>query len=266
MRTFDLFVTDEDFDKDETEIGRVSNWRGGPDPLFDYDDDWSIRVKGSDETQTTAILDALKRALRGRTAGVLVRFVSAKENETYEDDEHIMYRYHTVTYVGDEFFEVDQPVQFEDGDNWRCMLAHEHEPTLRLTTRFQHVTKAELLAYALVGLSSLSHYVPEGREMAPMIDFVGLEIKELPGRTLSTNRFMQNMFAVLPTHASGYHPVSWLDGKDAMIFVPPGTMQVQYDQPVFAVNTITPRLFDRKGNPVVAARFHMWLRLTTLDQ
>lgn len=245
-RTLDLFVTEEDFDKDEVEIGTAKNLATSGN---------LARVPVS--TQPNLLLKLQEAAKKGR---VIVRFLSEL------DVDNNALNYFTVVKINTGSFEVDRPVNLSIAE-FKVMLVNKSlDPVLKLNTRFQHVVAAELLAYTLVGVSSQSHHVSDTQESAPMIDFVGLEIKEFPGRTMSTNRYMQNMFAVLTALPPSYRFADYAFSKDAMIFVPPGMMKVEYEEPINGVNTISPRLTDRKGQPVTAARFHMWLKLTVIDK
>lgn len=240
-KTLDLFVTDTDYDKDQTPIGVVSTVGA------------SLTV-----TADAAAIEALKQASNAGRRQVVVRFISAT----------MITDYITVRAVADTTFTVEVAVELVAATGpWSCVLVRPWgERALNLTSRFQHVIGVEILAYTLVGLSTLSLWEDEDTGKPPSIDFVGLEIKELPGRTLSTNRYMQNTLAVLPTHVSAYHPSSWTEAKDAMIFVPQGMMKTVYDEPLPAVNSITPKLIDRRGDSVGATRFHVWLRLTVVDR
>lgn len=257
-RTFDLFVTEADFDKDEVQIGKVQFYAINRDDDADNTDD--TYVTGATLTDTQSLITALRGASTNTSFKPIVRFI----NKSEDDDRRFGRRGHyTVLRIEDNAFFVDRPIDNASGDNI-CMLVHQSsEPVLRLNNRFQHVVAAELLAYTLVGLSSLSQTIEDD---VPMIDFVGLEIKELPGRTMSTNRYMQNMFAILTTLPVNYRSVEYYLSSDAMIFVPPGMMKVEYEEPISNVGTISPRLTDRKGQQVTVARFHMWLRVTVLDK
>jgi hypothetical protein len=72
---------------------------------------------------------------------------------------------------------------------------------------------------------------------------------------------MEHMLAVLPTHMTAYHPSSWNDARDAMIYLPDNMAMSRFESQLLAVNSITPRLVNRKGDTVLAARFHLWLQL-----
>jgi hypothetical protein len=242
-KTLDLFVTDTDYDKDQETIGAASTLAPG------------LVVQA--EPSAIAALKAASAALSLKT-GIVVRFVSATVTTDFI----------TVRRVLEDSFIVENAVDLPAAANFQCVLVRQwSERPLALQTRFQHIVAVELMAYALVGLSSLTLWEDQAASNAPPnIDFVALEIKELPGRVLSTNRFMQNALAILPTHMGAYHPSSWTEAKDAMVFVPSCMMKTEYEQPILAVNTITPKLIDRRGDAVMAARFHMWLRLTVLDQ
>lgn len=242
-KTLDLFVTDTDYDKEQIAIGRVKTLEAG----------LIVQAEGA------GVIPALKDAANSWRTQVIVRFVCAT----------VITDFITVREVGTNTFTVENAVSLpQETGTWQCILVRPwRERPLQLTTRFQHVVAVEVLAYALVGLSSLTLWeMTETNSTPPSIDYIGLEIKELPGRAMSTNRFMQNMLAILPTHASAYHPSSWTEAKDAMIFVPHCMMKTEYEQPIITVNTITPKLVDRRGNSVGATRFHLWLRLTVLDQ
>jgi hypothetical protein len=246
-KTLDLFVTDTDYDLDQTAIGYVYTTTAG----LQIECGQSGRPE-----QIPIIIGRLKAAMLAN--GLVVRFVSTSVTTDFI----------TVRAIGDTNFTVDNAVDLPIASGFKCYIVRPWvQRPLQLATRFQHVVAVELVAYALVGLSSLTLWEDQSTSSAPpSIDFVGLEIKELPGRAMSTNRYMQNMLAVLPTHAAAYHPSSWTEAKDSMIFVPHCMMKTTYDQPLVAVNTLTPRLVDRRGDPVMAARFHLWLRLTVLDQ
>ena len=239
-KTLDLFVTETDYDLDEVSIGSVNTTSAG------------LVVNAS-----ASVITALKAATSSQRVSVVVRFVSIGATTTLV----------TVRSVDTTTFTVAIAVDLPVSAQFTCALVKQWTVrSLPLATRFQHVVAVELVAYALVGLSSLSLWEGQSAATPPSMDYVGLEIKELPGRTMSTNRFMQNMLAVLPTHMSAYHPRSWAEANDMMIFVPPCSMKTTYDQPIPAINCITPALIDRRGGPVTAARFHIWLRLTVLDQ
>lgn len=237
-KTLDLFVTDTDYDTDQTIAGSVYTTTAG------------LVVQA-----TSLVTAALKAATR--PSGLVVRFISGTVTTDFI----------TVRAIDETSFVVDNAVDLPIASSFNCYIVRPFiQRSLQLNTRFQHVVGVELVAYTLVGLSSMTLWEEQTTNTPPCIDFVGLEIKELPGRTVSTNRYMQNMLAVLPTHASAYHPSSWTEAKDAMIFVPHCMMKTTYDQPLVAVNTITPKLVDRRGSEVLAARFHIWLKLTVLDE
>jgi hypothetical protein len=157
-------------------------------------------------------------------------------------------------------FRVDAPVILIYGQDYSCYLVREWIPrTLKLNTRFQLITACEVKAFAFTGISSGNLY--EGITGTPQHDFIGLEIKEIPGTVKSTNRNMEHILAVLPTHMTSYHPSSWNDARDAMIYLPDNMAMSRFESPLVAVNAITPRLVDRRGSTARAARFHLWLRL-----
>jgi len=82
--------------------------------------------------------------------------------------------------------------------SFRVQLVREWIPrTLKLQTRYQLITACEVKAFAFTGISSGNLY--EGITGTPQHDFIGLEIRGIPGTVKSTNRHVQNMLAVLPT-------------------------------------------------------------------
>ena len=237
----DLFITDVEYDTDETETGRVQTGTSGL-PIA------STTIK-LHENEALSALDAIK-------LNSIVRFVSPTANTVTD---YMMVRTLTRTATACEFV-VDAPVLLDHAQNFLCYLVREWIPRpLALNSRFQLITACEVKAFAFTGLSSGNLY--EGITGTPQHDFIGLEIREIPGTVKSTNRNMQHMLAVLPTHMPSYHPSSWNDSRDAMIYLPEGIAKSTFQSPLLAINTITPRLVDRKGDTVRAARFHLWLRL-----
>jgi hypothetical protein len=233
-RTLDLFVTEKDYDVDETALGPAE-------------------TAGASLVVTTT-----PQVLAQLITPCIVRFVSTT----------LVTDFIAVRTKTDTTFTVENTVNLPAAQNFTVHLVHKWIASpLKLTTRFQHVLQVVVMAYALVGISSASLWEDhEQWSVPPSQDYVGLEIKELPGRILSTNRFMQSMLAVLPTHSSSYHPSSWVEAKDSMIFLPEGLARTVYEQPVATVNSITPRLVDRRGDTVIAARFHLWLRLKVHEE
>jgi hypothetical protein len=186
----------------------------------------------------------------------IVRFVSLIAN-TVTDYMMVRTLTRTATVLT---FVVDAPVFLDPANDFRVQLVREWIPrALKLQTRFQLITACEIKAFAFTGISSGNLY--EGISGTPQHDFIGLEIRMIPGTVKSTNRHMQNMLAVLPTHMPSYHPSAWNDARDAMIYLPEGIAKSSFESPLLAVNSITPRLVDRNGNTVRAARFHLWIRL-----
>lgn len=159
----------------------------------------------------------------------------------------------TVLSATQDSIVVDAIVKLDADDDWQCALVSSKpdiraiesalNKRLQLTSRFQHVVAAELLCYTITGL-------------AEDVQFVGLQIDELPGRTLSTNRVMEHMFAVLPKDQAG----------GSTVYVPAGMMKVEYEHPILSVKTITPRLLDSNGDVVAHTSMRLWLRLTVLDK
>jgi hypothetical protein len=241
-KTLDLFVTDIDYSADEEQVGRC--WTQTPGKRVETDGAFASKLK----------------------VGLMVRFLSATTATDYMTIRSV--RLPGVVYIGNSWFTVDTAVELPNADTFYIQLVRQWIPkTLPLQTRFQHVTAVEILAYTLVGLSSATAWETHAEdETPPNLEFVGLEIKELPGRMLSTNRYMQNALAVLPTHMDSYHPNSWLEARDAMIFVPSCMARTDYETPLLAVNSITPQFIDRRGGLVRAVRFHLWLRLTVIEK
>jgi len=234
----DLFVTDVEYDADETQLGRVSTT--GP-------------------TTTITIMDAVTE-YEGLKEGSIVRFVST---DAYTVTDYMMVRSLTRN-LATLTFTVDAPVTLAAADNYRAYLVREWFPrSLPLISRFKNITAVQVLAFAFTGIDGGNLY--EGINGQPQHDYIGLEIKELPGQTRSTNRNMESMLAVLPTKMDSYHPSSWNDARDAMVFVPNNMATVVYENPLPAVSSITPRFVNRRGETIKAARFHLWLRLSALE-
>ena len=238
----DLFVTDVDYDADEVQLGYVETFASNGSAAM------SFRIHmHRDKSQTWKQFEGIKEHS-------IVRFTSEVD---LTHTEFIGVR--SVAHK-DTWFDIDQPLLLDRAKNYRVQLVREWIPRpLKLMTRFQLVTACEVKAFAFTGLNA--GHVKETDTDMPQHDFLGLEIKEIPGTIKSTNRYMQNMLAVLPTHMSAYHPSSWLDARDAMIYLPEGVAKTTFDSPLLAINSITPRLVDRKGQTVSAARFHLWIRL-----
>jgi hypothetical protein len=187
----------------------------------------------------------------------IVRLVSTTTNTVMD---YMMVR-ELVTVAPDALeFRVDAPVLLAYYGDYFCYLVREWIPrTLKLNTRFQLITACEVKAFAFTGISSGNLY--EGITGVPQHDFIGLEIKEIHCTVRSTNRNMEHMLAVLPTHITSYHPSSWNDARDAMVYLPDDMAMNRFSSPLLAVNSVTPRLVDRQGGTVRVARFHPWLRL-----
>lgn len=245
QQTHDLFITDVEYDTDETRLGYVMT--GALDTVLAST---TIRMHG------LAGLNVQVQDFDGIEDGSIVRFVSASSNTVTD---YMMVR--SVDRLADSItFVVDAPLLLEAVHQFRVQLVREWIPrTLKLQSRFQHIKACEVKAFAFTGISSGNLY--EGITGTPQHDYIGLEIREIPGTVKSTNRHMHNMLAVLPTHMPSYHPSSWNDARDAMIYLPEGIARSTFESPLPAVNSITPRLVDRRGNTVRAARFHLWLRL-----
>lgn len=237
--THDVFITDVDYDADETELGFVQTGLTNETVGSTL-----IRLQ---LTQDPAPFAEVKEQS-------IVRFTSIVANAVTD---YVMVR--SIDRAAFTFT-VDAPLLMPAASEYRLQFVREWIPrTLKLQSRFQLVTACEVKAFAFTGLSSGNLY--EGTGSVPQHDFIGLEIQEIPGTVKSTNRYMQNMLAVLPTHMPSYHPSSWIEARDAIIYLPDGLAKSTFDSPLLAVNSITPRLIDRRGQPVKAARFHLWLRL-----
>lgn len=253
----DIFVTDVEYDADEKELGFVQT--GAGDGIVGST---TVRLNSGHSQDLLAFIEL--------TEDSIVRFTSTVVNAVTD---YTMVRSITRTAIsqtpsgldpgggvvdGEQqsplSFVVDAPLLMPAASEYRLQLVREWIPrSLKLQSRFQLVTACEVKAFCFAGLSPGNMYEQH--------DFIGLEIKEIPGTVKSTNRHMQNMLAVLPTHMPAYHPSAWLEARDAIIYMPEGTAKSQFDSPLPAVNSITPRLVDRRGNTVKAARFHLWLRL-----
>jgi hypothetical protein len=245
QQVHDLFITDVDYEADESSLGYVQTGSAdNPVPS-------TTIVKNEDVELAVTLAD-----FEGLTMDSIVRFVSASANTVTD---YMMVR--TLSLAGGILtMGVDAPVFLDSANNFRVQLVRPWIPrTLKLQTRFQLVTACEIKAFAFTGISSGNLY--EGTTGMPQHDYIGLEIREIPGTVKSTNRNMQNMLAVLPTHMPSYHPSSWNDSRDAMIYLPEGIAKSTFESPLLAVNSVTPRLVDRQGNTVRAARFHLWIRL-----
>jgi hypothetical protein len=158
-------------------------------------------------------------------------------------------------------FVVSKPLILQTVKNFRVHLVREWIPRpLKLQTRYQLVTACEIKAFAFTGLASATLYEGTDKEV-PQHDYLGLEIKEIPGTVKSTNHNMQNMLAVLPTHMPAYPPASWTEARDGMIYLPEGLAKSTFESQLLAVNSITPWLIDCRCNLMSMARFHLWIRL-----
>jgi hypothetical protein len=238
----DLFITDVEYDADETKLGIVHT--GAEETLVG-----STLIKMRDD-QSISSFPGLK-------LDSIVRFVSTVTNTVTD---YMMLRELVTVSPTELEFRVDAPVLLGYDNDFYYYLVREWIPrTLKLNTRFQLITACEVKAFAFTGISSGNLY--EGITGTPQHDFIGLEIKEIPGTVRSTNRNMEHILAVLPTHMPSYHPSSWNDARDAMVYLPDNMAMSRFETPLLAVNSITPRLVDRKGDTVRAARFHLWLRL-----
>lgn len=243
QQTHDIFVTDIEYDTDEVQLGFVQTGTALV-PIGS-----TTIVPHEDIEQTLDVFDGLNRTS-------IVRFISQSANTVTD---YMMVREYVRTATSLSFV-VDAPVLLDAASAFRVQLVREWIPrSLKLQTRFQLVTACEIKAFAFTGLSSGNLY--EGVTGTPQHDYIGLEIREIPGTIKSTNRNMEKMLAVLPTHMPSYHPSSWNDARDAMIYLPEGLTLSTFESPLLAINSITPRLVDRKGDTVRAARFHLWIRL-----
>jgi hypothetical protein len=238
----DLFITDVEYDADETKLGIVHT--GTEVTLVG-----STLIKMRDDQSIPSFA--------GIKLDSIVRFVSTVTNTV--TDYMMLCELVTVSPTALEF-QVDAPVLLAYDSGFYCYLVREWIPrTLKPNTRFQLITACEVKAFAFTGISSSNLY--EGIMATPQHYFIGLEIKEIPCTVKSTNRNMEHMLAVLPTHMTSYHPSSWNDARDAMIYLPDNMAMSRFESPLLALNSITPRLVDRQGGTVRAARFHLWLRL-----
>mmetsp|Transcript_21218 Transcript_21218/g.53771 ORF Transcript_21218/g.53771 Transcript_21218/m.53771 type:complete len:261 (-) Transcript_21218:138-920(-) len=242
-----LFITDVDYEAEETKCGRVmTGTRLEPvaTSVIDLWDDQGVSA-GDNLLFADVKLDSV------------VRFVSTISN-TVTDYQFVR---EMLTVNGKFSIRIDAPLLMNHSDQFRLQLVREWLPKpLALLGRFKMITACEIRAYAFCGLSSGNLY--EGVTGEPQQDFIGLEIAEIPGSMQSTNRNMERLLAVLPTHMpGGYHPSSWNDSRDAMIFLPEGFAKTRFSSPLPPISTITPRLVDRRGATIKAARFHLWIRL-----
>lgn len=245
-KTHKLFITDVEYDSDETKMGRVYTGLTG------------AVAPGTLIKNNTADATSLFKDLKDNS---IVRFVSTA---AYTVTDYMMVRSLT-RYGSSVHFSVDAPVTLDYADDYYVYLVREWIPrTLQLQSRFQHVLGVKVIAFAFTGIDGGNLY--EGITGEPQHDYIGLEIRELPGRMRSTNRYMDSMLAVLPTKMDSYHPSSWNDARDGMIYVPEAVGRTCYDEPLNAVSALTPRLINRRGESIRAARFHLWLELTALDK
>jgi hypothetical protein len=240
---YDLFITDVSYTVDESALGKVMT---GTQAAPVASTTISMRTG-----ETYSTFDPLQ-------SDSIVRFVSSVANTVTD---YMMVR-SLVKDGATVSFVVDAPVLLDYANQFTCQLVRKWIPvSLPLTVPFKLITACEVKAFAFTGISSGNLY--EGTTGVPQHDFIGLSIAEIPGRVRSTNPYMERMLAVLPTHMPAYHPSSWNDARDAMIYLPDGIAKTEYgSSPIGTVGTITPRLVDRRGNDVRAARFHLWLRIT----
>jgi hypothetical protein len=238
----DLFITDVEYDTDETQLGIVHT---GTEEVLQG----STLIKRS-PYQAMSLFAGIK-------LDSIVRFVSAITNTVTD---YMMVR-ELVTVTADALeILVDAPVLLTYDCDYFCYLVRKWiARTLKLNTRFQLITACEVKAFAFTGISSGN--LCEGITGVLQHDLIGLEIKEIPCTVKSTNRNMEHMLAVLPTYMASYHPSSWNDARDAMIYLLDNMAMSRFLSPLLAVNSITQQLVDRQGGTVRAARFHLWLRL-----
>jgi hypothetical protein len=242
-----LFITDVEYDADEATCGRVMTGTRLESVASSTIDMWDNEgvYAGEDLLFSQVKVDSV------------VRFVSDVSNTVTD---YMFVRELIVNSGGAFSVRIDAPLILDHADQFRMQLVREWIPRpLKLLGRFKMITACEVRAYAFCGLSSGNLY--EGVTGEPQQDYIGLEINEIPGNIQSSNRNMERMLAVLPTHMPAYHPSSWNDSRDAMVWLPEGFAKTTFSSPLPAISTITPRLVDRKGATIKAARFHMWIRL-----
>jgi len=250
-KVHDVFVTDLEYDTDET-VAAI--YVITPDALS----------YGSRVMQIIGGLTIVNKDTPIKENS-LVRFVN--------DATHVVTQYMRVTRAPydngtQRLFEVDTAVTLGDiivgvsfpggvSSQWKVMMARTWVPkALKLQTRFKDVTAVEVRRVNWTGLSASTL-----EDQADVLhDYIGLEIQEIPGSVIATNRWMHKVLAVVPTHPPGPLATIYEDTRDAIVEFAPGDAKTEFNSPI-TLSQVTPRLIDRKGKPITVARLHIWLRI-----
>lgn len=235
--TRELFLTDVMYDADEERLGQAITIFGRQ--LFPNVGE-SAKFEGLEPGSTIRFLndDTLEV-----TKYFAVREVNRRANGELID------------------FTINEPVSFGVIPYRYVQLVRRWLPrALPLKDRFKLITSVQVIAFAFTGIDNGTALELD----EPQNDYVGLEIKELPGRVRSTNDAMNSMLAVLPTKMATYNPEGWDNARDGMVYLPSTIGKTDYTEPLPVVSQLTPRLVNRKGEQIDAARWHFWLKITTL--
>jgi hypothetical protein len=253
----DVFVTDVEYDTDEVVACTYVVTPGNA----------AAKAYGSRTVEVVGglVINPNRDLLKENS---MVRFVN--------DATHVVTTYMRVTRApynnglggGVYWFDVDTAVVLGDAiigvtfptgssSTWKVMLARTWIPkALKLQTRFKDVTAVEVRRVNWTGLSASTL-----EDQADILhDYVGLEIQEIPGSVIATNRWMHKVLAVVPTHPPGPLATVYEDTRDAIVELAPGDAKTEFTSPI-TLSQVTPRLIDRKGKPIIVARLHIWLRI-----
>mmetsp|Transcript_37853 Transcript_37853/g.87416 ORF Transcript_37853/g.87416 Transcript_37853/m.87416 type:complete len:158 (-) Transcript_37853:961-1434(-) len=150
MKVHDLFVTDIEYDADETVLGQVMT---GPQatPLATNLISCAVPVYVASSTGTSIFADV--------KMGSIVRFVS-KTTSTVPD--FCFVREVLVSDFNDFQIRIDTPLLLPFADEFYMQLVREWIPRpLALNNRFKLITACEVKAYSFCGLSSANLYEGE---------------------------------------------------------------------------------------------------------
>jgi hypothetical protein len=132
----DLFITDVEYDADETKLGIVHTGT-------------EITLEGS--TQIAKKAGQSMPLFAGFKQDSIVRFVSTVSNTVTD---YMMVRELVAVGPDELVFRVDSPVLLVFDNDFYCYLVREWiQRTLKLNTRFQLVTACEVKAFAFTGIS-----------------------------------------------------------------------------------------------------------------
>lgn len=226
LRHYDLFITDTEYDKDETLIGTGTT----SDTLTS-----TITLGGSDYGLVTG--DIVRLGTSSSESSDLLVVLAVPTTTT------IRVNYQVKTSTALNLYKI------------RTWLAD----GVKLDTDIKAIKHIELLAYALVGNA---HGGVTDQFELKHDDFYALFIDEIPGTVRCPNRNWDRAFAILPTHnIAAYHPTSYSDARDCMNYLPNGFAGRTFDTYLPRMNYLRPVFKDRNGNRAAVARFHLLFRV-----